>query len=166
MENQKKLEDQELELKVAQHQLTKKFIEKQLKGDPIKEYMIPLGSLLVALLGVLSGVYAQYIGAQATLRVAAITTRQTGYSKVLTALDTAQDAKQRGTLQSKHLDDLRQAYYDVELFVPQARREAILGNVEELIKLMSAESPAKPENIQQYINARRALRQSLQEVLS
>lgn len=160
------LDVKEHELKVAQYEITKKFLERQLKGNPVKEYMIPLGSLLVALLGVLSGVYAQYIGAQATLRAATIATKQTGYSKLLTTLDSALDEKQRGTLQTKHVDDIRQAYYDVELFIPPARREAILSNVEDLIKVLSAESPTRPENIQQYVNGRRALRESLQAALS
>lgn len=161
-----KLEAEEHELKVEQHQLTKTFLEKQLKGNPVKEYFIPLGSLLVALLGVMSGVYAQYIASQATLRAATITAKQNGYSKILTTLDAALYEKQQGTLQSKHLDNLRQAYYEVELLIPEARREATLGNVEELIKFLSAGSPSQPEYVQQYVNARRALRQSLQQALA
>src|SRR5262245_52848143 len=61
------------QLEVEKHELTRRLIEAQLKGNPVKDYFIPLGSLLVALLGVLSGVYAQYIGSQATVRAATIT---------------------------------------------------------------------------------------------
>jgi len=154
------------ELEVERHELTKRLIENQLKGNPVKEYLIPLGSLLVALLGVLSGVYAQYIGSQATLRAATITAKQTAYAKILTNLDAALYAKQQGTLASSHLDNLRQAYYDIELLLPESRRESILGNVEELIKFLSGVASTQPEYVKQYVEARRNLRQSLQQALA
>ena len=52
-------------IELERHELAQKLLQNQLKGNPIKEYIIPLGSLLVALLGVLSGVYAQYIASGA-----------------------------------------------------------------------------------------------------
>src|ERR1044071_5527478 len=83
------------ELEIKQRELTNRFIEKQLKGDRVKEYIIPLGSLLVAFLGVLSGVFAQYLGSQAALRAGTITAKQSGYSKILTNLDAALEKKRR-----------------------------------------------------------------------
>jgi predicted esterase YcpF (UPF0227 family) len=153
-------------IELERHQLTQKLLQNQLKGNPIKEYIIPLGSLLVALLGVLSGVYAQYIASQATIRAATVTASQTGYSKILTNLDAALYEKQRGTLESKHLDNIRQAYYEVELLIPEDRRETVLRNVEESIKLISNSSQDQPGYLEQYANTRRLLRQSLQQALT
>jgi len=152
-------------IEIEREELVKKVLQNQLKGDPVKEYFIPLGSLVVALLGVLSGVYAQYIASQATIRAATVTAKQTGYSKILTNLDAAQYEKQRGTLESKHLDNIRQAYYEVELLIPEDRREAVLANVEESVKLLSNYSQDQPGYFEQYANTRRLLRQSLQQAL-
>jgi uncharacterized membrane protein YccC len=150
------------EIEIERHELTKKLIQNQLKGNPIKEYLIPLGSLLVAFLGVWSGVYAQYLASQATIRAAALNAQQSGYSKLLTALDVAQNEKLHGSLQNQHLHNIRQAYYDIELFIPESRREETLRNIEDLIRHLSVGAPGEP-GLQEYLNARRKLRTSLQQ---
>ena len=84
-----KIDPEKEKLEYEKEQLIKKLLEKQVKGDIVKGLIIPVGSLIVALLGVLSGVYAQYIGSQATIQAATISAQQTGYARIITALDSA-----------------------------------------------------------------------------
>lgn len=152
-------------LEYEKEQLVKKLLEKQVKGDIVKGLIIPVGSLIVALLGVLSGVYAQYIGSQATIQAATISTQQTGYAKIITALDSALYAKQENRLQAIHLDNFRQAYYELELLIPAEMREPILEELEQLVAFLLIDEKVTDEFVVQFTDARRSFRYHLQKAL-
>ncbi|MBW1855274.1 MAG: hypothetical protein JRJ00_11455 [Deltaproteobacteria bacterium] len=145
--------------------LEARLIEKHLKGNPVKDYLIPLGSILVALVGVLSGVYAQYISSNATYEAATISAKQVGYAKVITALDSALYAKQEGTITNKHMDEIRERYYEIELLVPSPERNSNLELLEKAISFIRHFDVSDKNSTVEFTELRREVRMQLQRSL-
>lgn len=158
----------EEKLKLAEYekeQLIKKLLEKQLRGDIVKGLIIPVGSLIVALLGVLSGVYSQYIGSQATIQAATLSSQQTGYAKLITALDTALYAKKENQLMTSHIDKFRQAYYELELMIKPDVRDQFMDELEQLTSFLLLDQEVTNEYMNKFNTARQAFRSNLQNAL-
>lgn len=152
-------------LEEQRERLTIQLLKKEVKGDVVKSAIIPVGSLIVALLGVLSGFITQYYSSQTTIQGTVVNLQHKGYANILTTLDSAFYAKQENRLQALHVDKFRQAYYEVELFISREMREQIFNEVEQLVSMLIDQKVMAEEDIAQFANARNKFREHLQDSL-
>jgi len=132
----------------TEQELIRKLLEKDAKGNIVKDNIVPIGTLIIALLAVLSALYGQYLASETSLVTATIRSKQVGYAKLITTIDSAGYAAIRDDPIVPSMESVREAYYSIELLVPKEERDKLLRQLEDTIAHLE---PIKQEHVNEEI---------------
>ena len=133
------------------------------KKNTIAVWVLSLFSLLISF-G--SGVYVQYskpIIEYTKIKpdTEIVKIKQKGYASILSSFDETSTAIENNNPTEIHINKIRKAYYEIELFLPKEYRHHMQKSIENTIGFLIS----TPQQKESYLSEKRQLRLNLQNML-